>query len=105
MKPGSDGFAMDNMSSLFTTPTPKWLMHLTGSLFLLQDMVLVHYQEKNINKQNRPWLQSCYTLTPVDEVPRAFRKWLKKVDGVGWRAEVDPLYTEEMTEVCTLCPV
>ena len=61
---------------------PKWLSHILSSLFLHQDLVLLHQQEKilkqkNYNFSNR-YSDIVYTPTPHDNGPIKFREWLYK---------------------------
>ena len=76
----------------FALPMPKWLNHILASLFLHQDMVFLHYQEKIVAKRVKSkWLDRVYTPNPQDKAVIAFRQWLAKRAGGGvpWDADCD----------------
>ncbi|MGB3558188.1 MAG: Rieske 2Fe-2S domain-containing protein [Geitlerinemataceae cyanobacterium] len=82
----------------FALPMPVWLGHILASLFLHQDMVFLHYQEKTIAKQGKNrWLDSVYTPNPQDKMVIAFRQWLEKRAGGGipWVSGVAELPSAE----------
>lgn len=63
--------------AFFSLPQPSWLLHVLASLFLHQDMVFLHFQEKIVaNRQNR-WLEAVYTPNPQDKMTIAFRQWFE----------------------------
>ncbi|KOP24545.1 (2Fe-2S)-binding protein [Hapalosiphon sp. MRB220] len=73
----------------FGLPMPTWLGHVLASMFLHQDMVFLHYQEKILaQKQNRRWIDTVYTPNPQDKMIIAFRNWLEKRAGgkIDWAA-------------------
>ena len=68
----------------FALPMPIWLGHILASLFLHQDAVFLHYQEKIIARQpQQDWLQAVYTPNPQDKMVITFRQWLKTRAGGG----------------------
>jgi len=74
----------------FGLPMPTWLGHVLASLFLHQDAVFLHYQEKTIAKRGKNrWLDAVYTPNPQDKMVIAFRQWLEKRAGGGipWDSE------------------
>ena len=79
--------------AFFGLPMPEWLNHLLGPLFLHQDLVFLHYQEKILaNKQEEKYLDAVYTPNPQDKMVITFRKWLEKRAGGGipWSKECNP---------------
>ena len=74
----------------FGLPMPIWLNHVLASLFLHQDAVFLHYQEKFLAKRGKKrWLDAVYTPNPQDKMTIAFRQWLEKRAGGGipWASE------------------
>ncbi|MEM9165124.1 MAG: Rieske 2Fe-2S domain-containing protein [Cyanobacteria bacterium P01_F01_bin.4] len=69
--------------AFFALPMPTWLGHVLASLFLHQDMVFLHYQEKTVSKRQNRWLDEVYTPNPQDKMIIAFRQWLEKRGGGG----------------------
>ncbi|MBF2007808.1 MAG: Rieske 2Fe-2S domain-containing protein [Chlorogloeopsis fritschii C42_A2020_084] len=72
---------------IFGLPMPIWLGHVLASLFLHQDLVFLHYQEKILAKQrNDKWLKAVYTPNPQDKMVIAFRQWLEQRAGgsIAW---------------------
>ena len=68
----------------FGLPMPAWLTHVLASLFLHQDAVFLHYQEKTLSKRSKDrWLDAVYTPNPQDKMVIAFRQWLEKRAGGG----------------------
>lgn len=79
----------------FAWPLPTWLLHVTASLFLHQDAVFLHHQEKILAKGalGRPayeaqpdggaYLQAVFTPTEADKGIVLFRAWLRKHAGGG----------------------
>ncbi len=62
----------------FALPMPIWLGHVLASLFLHQDLVFLHYQEKNLARRQQPdWLDAVYTPNPQDKMVITFRQWFK----------------------------
>ncbi len=74
----------------FALPMPTWLGHILASMFLHQDMVFLHYQERTIATKAR-WLDAVYTPNPQDKMTVTFRQWLEKLAGGGvpWTGESD----------------
>jgi phenylpropionate dioxygenase-like ring-hydroxylating dioxygenase large terminal subunit len=72
---------------LFALPMPTWLGHILASAFLHQDLVFLHYQERNIATKDR-WLNAVYTPNPQDKMIVTFRQWLeyRAGGGVAWDA-------------------
>ncbi len=76
----------------FALPMPIWLGHILASLFLHQDLVFLHYQEKNLAKrQQQNWLDAVYTPNPQDKMVITFRQWFKTRagNGIPWDLECD----------------
>ena len=74
----------------FALPMPTWLGHVLASLFLHQDAVFLHHQEKILAKRGKSkWLSAVYTPNPQDKMTIAFRQWLEKRAGGGipWDCE------------------
>ena len=74
----------------FALPMPTWLGHVLASLFLHQDAVFLHHQEKILAKRRKgKWLSAVYTPNPQDKMTIAFRQWLEKRAGGGipWDCE------------------
>lgn len=74
----------------FALPMPTWLGHVLASLFLHQDAVFLHYQEKILAKRRKgKWLSAVYTPNPQDKMTIAFRQWLENRAGGGipWDCE------------------
>jgi phenylpropionate dioxygenase-like ring-hydroxylating dioxygenase large terminal subunit len=80
---------------MFTLPLPKWLLHVTSSLFLHQDAVFLHHQEKILSRgalgrtayTSQPdggeYIQSVFTPNVSDKGIITFRQWLSKYAGGG----------------------
>jgi phenylpropionate dioxygenase-like ring-hydroxylating dioxygenase large terminal subunit len=61
---------------------PTWLGHVLASLFLHQDLVFLHYQEKMFSqRQKGAWLNEVFTPNPQDKMVITFRQWLEKRAG------------------------
>jgi phenylpropionate dioxygenase-like ring-hydroxylating dioxygenase large terminal subunit len=73
----------------YALPMPKWLGHSLTSLFLHQDLVFLHYQEKRMARQPERWLNQVYTPNPQDKMTIAFRKWLQHQAGgvIPWACD------------------
>ena len=49
-----------------------------ASVFLHQDLVFLHYQEKILaRRQQLNWLDAVYTPNPQDKMVITFRQWFK----------------------------
>jgi phenylpropionate dioxygenase-like ring-hydroxylating dioxygenase large terminal subunit len=66
----------------FALPMPTWLGHVLASVFLHQDLVFLHYQEKTMATRQR-WLDEVYTPNPQDKMTITFRQWLANRAGGG----------------------
>ena len=102
-------------------PMPIWLGHIIGSLFLHQDLVFLHQQERNINRRKlahpeHRWIDEVYTPNPQDKMVVAFHQWLEQRagGGVAWDETCDlslPLLDKEQlfdvwtghTQHCQYC--
>lgn len=76
----------------FALPMPKWLLHISASLFLHQDGVFLHHQEKILAQRGydaRPGAESedygaiTYMCNSQDKGVISFRQWLKRRAGGG----------------------
>ncbi len=66
----------------YALPLPTWLGHVLASLFLHQDAVFLHYEEKILAQRKMgKWLDKVYTPNPQDKMVIAFRHWLEKRAG------------------------
>ncbi len=77
----------------FALPMPQWLGHVLASLFLHQDLVFLHYQERTLGQRGRNrWLDEVYTPNPQDKMIITFRQWLeyRAGGGVAWDKSCDP---------------
>ncbi|MUG93425.1 Rieske 2Fe-2S domain-containing protein [Scytonema sp. UIC 10036] len=81
---------------IFGLPMPIWLGHVLSSLFLHQDLVFLHYQQKILGRRKDKWLNAVYTPNPQDKMVITFRQWLetRAGGGVPWVSE-DGLALEE----------
>ncbi|MEM7554600.1 MAG: Rieske 2Fe-2S domain-containing protein [Cyanobacteria bacterium P01_A01_bin.84] len=76
--------------SFYSLPLPIWLTHVLTSFFLHQDLVFLHYQEKNFAKRKKDkWSNIVYTPNPQDKMVIAFRQWLLNRSGgtIPWFPE------------------
>lgn len=79
----------------FALPMPDWLGHILASLFLHQDLVFLHYQERTLGQRGRDrWLNEVYTPNPQDKMIITFRQWLeyRAGGGVAWDEAIDPTH-------------
>ena len=77
----------------FALPMPDWLGHVLASLFLHQDLVFLHYQERTLGQKGRDrWLDEVFTPNPQDKMIITFRQWLeyRAGGGVPWDKSCDP---------------
>mmetsp|Transcript_7200 Transcript_7200/g.26473 ORF Transcript_7200/g.26473 Transcript_7200/m.26473 type:complete len:590 (-) Transcript_7200:118-1887(-) len=78
----------------FTFNQPKWQNHLASPTFIHQDMVLLHQQEKLVEKrrleEGTKWLQSCYIPLAGDKMDVLYRYWLERNGGIPWAPGIDP---------------
>ncbi|MGJ3249099.1 MAG: Rieske 2Fe-2S domain-containing protein [Elainellaceae cyanobacterium] len=103
--------------AFFALPMPSWLGHVLASLFLHQDLVFLHYQEKIVAKRHpQRWLDQVYTPNPQDKMVIAIRQWLEKRAGgaIPWASSSDlppPEYDKQKlfdvwathTQHCQIC--
>ena len=76
----------------FALPMPTWLGHTLASLFLHQDLVFLHYQEKILaRRQQQDWLDAVYTPNPQDKMVITFRQWFKTRAGgkIPWDSSMN----------------
>ncbi|MEB3343416.1 MAG: hypothetical protein VKJ25_22020 [Okeania sp.] len=69
------------------------MSHVLGPIFLHQDLVFLHYQEKILARQQQgKYLDMIYTPNPQDKMVITFRRWLEKSAGGGipWSQECNP---------------
>lgn len=85
----NDAGKMPKGLGFFALPMPIWLGHILASLFLHQDLVFLHYQEKNLARREQNWLDAVYTPNPQDQMVITFRQWLKNRAGgsIPWDLE------------------
>ena len=79
--------------AFFALPMPSWLGHVLASLFLHQDLVFLHYQEKTLaRRHSEKWLDTVYTPNPQDKMVITFRNWLEKRagGGIAWAVGCNP---------------
>ncbi|MDF5725071.1 MAG: Rieske 2Fe-2S domain-containing protein [Rhizonema sp. PD37] len=77
----------------FGLPMPTWLGHVLASLFLHQDSVFLHYQERILAQRGKgKWLETVYTPNPQDKMTIAFRQWLslRAGGGIPWDSGCNP---------------
>lgn len=76
----------------FALPMPTWLGHLLASVFLHQDLVFLHYQEKILARRPENWLDAVYTPNPQDKMVITFRQWFKNRAGgrIPWADDCNP---------------
>ncbi|MGL5135588.1 MAG: Rieske 2Fe-2S domain-containing protein [Planktothrix sp.] len=68
----------------FALSMPTWLNHVLASLFMHQDLVFLHYQEKTLAKRkDKRWLEEVFIPNPQDKMVITFRQWLEKRAGGG----------------------
>lgn len=73
-----------NWLNFLAYPLPAWLFHILVSIFLNQDTVLLHHQEKIIAQRGKHWAEQVYTPNPPDTMVIALRRWLDKTGGIPW---------------------
>jgi len=109
--PNEAGEVPAGLAKMFALPLPHFLNATLGNLFLHQDMVFLHHQEKILAARGYEakggstddYLQNVYTPTEQDKGILTFRAWLRKRAGGGvpWpkgtRTELPPrLRTKEL---------
>ncbi|CAM9919816.1 unnamed protein product [Ectocarpus sp. 12 AP-2014] len=103
---------------------PQWLMHASAGLFLYQDMVLLHHQDKTLasvghdSTRISSYSNAVYTPAPADRAVMAVRKWIAThgSGGPAWDKDCDPAlperehnrkvlfdYYEGHTKTCSTC--
>lgn len=74
--------------ALFSSPLPRWLVHVLAPTFLHQDQVFLHYQQSILQKESlkhgTTWKQSYWIPTEADKGTITLRKWLDKNGGIAW---------------------
>lgn len=92
---GTDG-TLPRGFAQFSTPMPVWLLHSLASLFLHQDMVFLHHQQKILEREQEVlgarWLDVCYMPASADKSTIMFRQWLQRNGSEGivpWAAGTD----------------
>ncbi|CAM9167557.1 unnamed protein product [Chrysoparadoxa australica] len=71
---------------IYAKPLPKWLLHVTASLFLHQDMVFLHHQQGILDAQgidNSNYSSSIFSPNGQDTSVLRFRRWLANRGGGG----------------------
>ena len=104
---GEDGKLPPGLG-IFALPMPIWLSHVLASVFLHQDMVFLHHQEKilarrgyeNAAGSDGEYVQHVFTPTPQDKGVITFRKWLQYSAGGGvpWAPGTPPMPPREMNK-------
>ncbi|KAG2432371.1 hypothetical protein HYH02_012944 [Chlamydomonas schloesseri] len=70
--------------AFFAMPMPTWLAHATASVFLHQDQVFLHQQERIVAGRNATSHTAKYFMpAPSDNMTVAFRTWLGQHAGGG----------------------
>ncbi|KXZ42581.1 hypothetical protein GPECTOR_132g593 [Gonium pectorale] len=70
--------------AFFAAPMPTWLAHTTASMFLHQDQVFLHAQERTVAARGSGAHGAKYFMpAPADNMTTAFRKWLGSMAGGG----------------------
>lgn len=91
---------------LFALPMPVWLNHALTSLFLHQDQVFLHHQEKILARRGyssaaeavgSKYIEEVFTPNPQDRMVITFRRWLRRTaaGGVPWAPGSPPLPPRE----------
>eukprot|EP00752_Nemacystus_decipiens_P010518 g9366.t1 len=65
---------------------PSWLQHVSGHLFLHQDLVFLHHQEKilaSAGYDSSTYGQAVYVPAPADRAVLALRQWIAKYGSGG----------------------
>jgi len=101
---GDDGALAPGLG-FFALPMPKWLNHVLASLFLHQDMVLLHHQEKilanagyhNMEGSTERYGEKTCLLQPQDKGVAFFRNWLRVFanGGIPWKEGTSALPPRE----------
>ena len=83
--------------AFYALPMPTWLGHVLASLFLHQDLVFLHRQEKIFAKRKGRWLEEVFTPNPQDKMLITFRQWLEQRAGgnIPWPDHSSLLSTED----------
>eukprot|EP00193_Tetraselmis_chui_P008014 CAMPEP_0177757412 /NCGR_PEP_ID=MMETSP0491_2-20121128/3627_1 /TAXON_ID=63592 /ORGANISM="Tetraselmis chuii, Strain PLY429" /LENGTH=525 /DNA_ID=CAMNT_0019273057 /DNA_START=612 /DNA_END=2189 /DNA_ORIENTATION=+ len=74
-------------SVFFQNALPKWINHMFGALFVNQDSVFLHHQEKivehRLRAKNVKTVDGYDMPTPSDKAVIAFRTWYERMSGGG----------------------
>mmetsp|Transcript_29425 Transcript_29425/g.77608 ORF Transcript_29425/g.77608 Transcript_29425/m.77608 type:complete len:556 (+) Transcript_29425:84-1751(+) len=74
--------------AIYSSPLPRWLVHLLAPAFLHQDQVFLHFQQsilqKEMLKTGQSWKQSYWIPTEADKGTVTLRQWLDRNDGIAW---------------------
>mmetsp|Transcript_28071 Transcript_28071/g.72193 ORF Transcript_28071/g.72193 Transcript_28071/m.72193 type:complete len:555 (+) Transcript_28071:218-1882(+) len=86
---GPDGNMKGNGFVKFSAAMPKWVDHMLGTMFVHQDMVFLHHQEKIVAKRlQREGIRTVdgYIMpTPSDKMTVMFRTWFERFSGgIPW---------------------
>lgn len=55
--------------------SPVWMLHMLSNRFLDSDLAFLHYQERELERQDRP---TYYMPAPADRCIATLRKWIPK---------------------------
>eukprot|EP00752_Nemacystus_decipiens_P010524 g9372.t1 len=74
---------------------PSWLLHPLGNMFLYQDLIFLHHQEKILASggyDSSTYSQAVYVPTAADRAVMALRQWIAKFGsgGPAWDKGCDP---------------
>ena len=72
----------------YSTPMPRWCIHVLGHLFMAQDMVFLHHQQRTLQNieidEGKDWRQACYFPGEFDMIAASFRRWLAANGPIPW---------------------
>ncbi|CAM9724008.1 unnamed protein product [Pylaiella littoralis] len=79
----------------FAAAMPSWVQHVTGHLFLHQDLVFLHHQEKilaSAGYDSSTYGRAVFVPAAADRGVMALRKWITKFGsgGPAWDKGCDP---------------
>lgn len=58
--------------------TPRWFSHVNQMGILEDDQIFLHLQERELEKSDKNYAQTCYLPTSSDLFVIAYRKWIEK---------------------------